>query len=40
MARLLNLTETHVADADGKLEAVQQRLGELEMRFGTNRNCQ
>jgi hypothetical protein len=37
MGRLMELTESHAFDAEGRLEAVEQRLAHLEMRYGTNR---
>lgn len=38
LERILELTETQLFEADGKLEAVEQRVAQLEMRYGTNRN--
>jgi hypothetical protein len=38
LGRILELTETQLFEADGKLEAVEQRVAQLEMRWGTNRS--
>jgi hypothetical protein len=38
LGRILDLTETQLFEADGKLEAVEQRVAQLEMRYGNNRN--